>query len=75
MVPLDQFIALAEASGLIIELGTWVLKTGCRILADLHREDPSLTLAINISPAQFKHPGFVDEVRHALARPAPARPD
>ncbi|AVS93787.1 GGDEF domain-containing protein [Paracidovorax avenae] len=67
MVPPDQFIALAEASGLIIELGTWVLKTGCRILADLHREDPSLTLAINISPAQFKHPGFVDEVRHALA--------
>ena len=66
MVPPDQFIALAEASGLIIELGAWVLRTGCGILFDLHREDPSLTLAVNISPAQFKHPGFVDEVRHAL---------
>ncbi len=66
MVPPDQFIALAEASGLIIELGTWVLKTGCEILSALHREDPSLTLAVNISPAQFKHPDFVDEVRHAL---------
>ncbi|GEM_PF-4343598 len=66
MVPPDQFIALAEASGLIIELGAWVLNTGCRILCDLHREDPSLTLAVNISPAQFKHPDFVDEVRRAL---------
>jgi diguanylate cyclase (GGDEF)-like protein/PAS domain S-box-containing protein len=66
MVPPDQFIALAEASGIITELGAWVLRSGCGILGRLRRAGLDLTLAINISPAQFSHPGFVEEVAQVL---------
>lgn len=67
LVPPDQFIPLAEACGAIVELGGWVLSAGCRILARMHAAGDPQTLSINISPMQFNHPGFVSQVREALA--------
>jgi len=66
-VPPDQFIPLAEASGLIFELGAWVLEEGCAMLQRLRAVDNELRLAINISPIQFSHPEFVGRVKQALA--------
>ncbi|WP_296313646.1 bifunctional diguanylate cyclase/phosphodiesterase [Pseudomonas sp.] len=65
-VPPDQFIPLAESCGVIVDLGTWVVHSGCRILADLQKYDAAQTLAVNISPIQFNHPDFVQQVRQAL---------
>ena len=73
-VPPDQFIPVAESSGAIVELGRWVLRSGCALLADMGRVDPRMTLSVNISPAQFMHADFVADVRRALADSS-ARPD
>lgn len=64
-VPPSEFIALAEQSGLIDELGRWVLHTACTEAA---RWPNALTVAVNLSPAQFKRDGaVVEEVQAALA--------
>jgi diguanylate cyclase (GGDEF)-like protein len=60
----DAFIALAEECGLIVRIGEWVLREACRQAALW----PSLRcMAVNVSPVQFRRPGFVDQVNDALA--------
>jgi diguanylate cyclase (GGDEF)-like protein/PAS domain S-box-containing protein len=64
------FIPLAEETGLILRLGLWVLETACQQLvawaADPRTAD--LTLAVNVSARQFRHPAFVDEVLGVVER-------
>ncbi len=50
-VPPDQFIPLAEETGLIIEIGEWVLREACREAASWPRP---LQVAVNLSPVQFQ---------------------
>jgi diguanylate cyclase (GGDEF)-like protein len=59
----SEFIAAAEHSGLIIALGDWVLR---RALTD-GKAWPELTIAVNVSPLQFRHSGFVEAVERILA--------
>jgi diguanylate cyclase (GGDEF)-like protein/PAS domain S-box-containing protein len=69
MVPPSRFIPIAEASGLIIELGRWVLQEACRLWAvwrDAGLLPPSV--AVNISALQFSHPDFLDEVQTTMER-------
>lgn len=59
-----EFIPVAEASGLIVPLGAWILRTACLQLVEW-AQDPQTarwTLAVNVSARQFRHPHFVDEV-------------
>ncbi|CAM4302031.1 EAL domain-containing protein [Vreelandella rituensis] len=59
-----RFIPLAEETGLILPLGLWVLKEGCRILGEWC-QDPGyhhLKLSLNVSVRQFQQPNFVDQV-------------
>ena len=65
-----EFIDLAEQTGLIVELGSFVMRTACQQLA-LWASDPSteaLTMAVNVSPRQFHNQGFVDEVLGIVAQ-------
>jgi len=64
-----EFIPVAEQSGLIVDLGEWVLQSACAQLAlwALQPQSAWLTLAINVSVHQFRQADFVDKVRHALA--------
>ncbi len=59
-----EFIALAEETGLIVSLGHWVLEEACHQLAKWSKNPVSahLTLAVNVSARQFRHPDFVDQV-------------
>ena len=69
----SEFIALAENTGDIIEIGTWVLDRACRDLAVLRRGVPDgsmLHVAINVSAHQITTPTFVDVVKNTLARHA-----
>lgn len=73
MVPPGRFIPLAEASGLIVPLGSWVLREACRQVAVWNRglgtaPGPApVTVAVNISPAQFARSEFVPTVLAALS--------
>ncbi len=63
-----EFLPLAEATGLILPLGKWVLETACaQIAAWAHRKPAArLAIAVNISVRQFRQPEFVQQVFSAL---------
>jgi EAL domain-containing protein (putative c-di-GMP-specific phosphodiesterase class I) len=68
-VPPAEFIPIAEESGQIVELGAWVLDEVCRQQAAWQRGGlRPVLVAVNVSPLQFARPGFVDDLRHLLAR-------
>ena len=66
-VPPAQFIPVAEESGLIIDIGSWVLREACRLAAawPQHGED-ALTMAVNVSPRQLAQPDFAGLVAGIL---------
>ena len=66
-IPPDQFIPIAEYSGLIIDIGEWVLRSACFELVHL-RELGFLDfqMAINVSQVQFSHPQFMQTLERAL---------
>ncbi|NRR29118.1 EAL domain-containing protein [Oxalobacteraceae bacterium] len=63
----DRFIPVAEDSGLIVEIGTWVLRQACRQVA-LWKQGSlgEITISINVSAWQLVDPGFVALVQDAL---------
>jgi diguanylate cyclase (GGDEF)-like protein/PAS domain S-box-containing protein len=64
----DRFIPIAEETGLIVPLGAWVLRAACRQAAQwTQAAGRPLTMSVNVAARQFEVPGFVDEVRAALA--------
>jgi len=66
-IPPDQFIPIAEYSGLIIELGDWVLRNACYELQALIKKGYSdFKMSVNVSQAQFLHPDFLNSVRRAI---------
>ncbi len=72
MVPPGTFIPLAEESGVIMQLGEWVLRAACREAASWPRP---LRIAINLSPVQFQNGELVQLVHQVLLETglAPAR--
>ncbi|MFT3851089.1 MAG: EAL domain-containing protein [Propionivibrio sp.] len=71
-----EFVPLLEESGLIVEVGAWVIVEACRWLADWRRaHGGAATVAVNLSPRQFREPDLAEIVAQALAAsglPAPA---
>ena len=66
-VPPDQFIPLAEQSGLIIHIGEWVLRTACHQLKRLDALGyVDFRMSINVSHIQFREPVFVALLDHIL---------
>ncbi len=66
-VPPDQFIPLAERTGLILDLGRWVLDAACRQAAAWDRGPDGPSVAVNVSPIEIAQPGIVAQVARALA--------
>ena len=68
LVSPGEFIPFAEETGLIIPIGNFVLKTACTQLKtwQANAQTRDLTLAVNISVRQFRHPDFVEQVRSVL---------
>ncbi len=60
------FIPVAEESGQIYALGAWVLAEAARLLKQCDDLGRPLRLAVNVSPRQFRHSGFVAQVRDIL---------
>jgi diguanylate cyclase (GGDEF)-like protein/PAS domain S-box-containing protein len=70
LVSPSEFIPLAEESGLIQPLGQWVLETVCAQLVawSARPETAHLTLAMNVSAREFRHPQFVSHVLEVIDR-------
>lgn len=67
MVMPDKFIPLAEETGLIIPIGEWVLEQACAAAVRWQQATGlALGISVNVSPRQFRDPGFVDAVLRAL---------
>ncbi len=65
----DQFVPALEESGLIVEVGSWVLCESLRQLGEWRRLGvPIPRVAVNVSPRQFTNPGFVAKVNDSLSQ-------
>jgi diguanylate cyclase (GGDEF)-like protein/PAS domain S-box-containing protein len=65
----DEFVPLAEEMGLIVPIGRWVLREGCRQAKAIQEEvprEPPLTMSVNLSVKQLQHSDIVGDVREAL---------
>jgi diguanylate cyclase (GGDEF)-like protein len=67
LVPPNDFIAIADECGLLDAIGEWVLFEACRQAKAWQREGlPSLRVAVNLAPSQFRLANLVDQIRRAL---------
>lgn len=62
-VPPLSFIPMAEETGLIVKIGEWVLRTACEAAVSW---PSNLTVAVNVSPLQFKADNLLETVQNAL---------
>ena len=68
LVPPDEFIPIAEQSGLIVEIGDWVLREACSQAKRWHDLDTSSwQVAVNVSGVQFRDGSLVRRVEDAIA--------
>lgn len=65
----SEFIPLLESSGLIVDVGHWVIRTACEYIRNFIDEgiwEDHMRLGINISPRQFNDPQLIDVIEHSL---------
>ncbi len=62
----DEFIPVAEETGLIVPVGEWVMREACRQAGEWHRAGRSIAVAVNVSAPQFQHASFHDALQAAL---------
>ncbi|TSI04191.1 bifunctional diguanylate cyclase/phosphodiesterase [Lysinibacillus sp. BW-2-10] len=68
-VPPSQFIPLAESSGLIIQIGDWVLEEVCKYQKQWREKGyRPVRVAVNISPKQFKQEQFTEKIKMILEK-------
>ena len=71
LIPPDDFIPVAEETGMIVEIGNWVISQAISQLSRLHQEIPysdQLWMAVNLSARQLREEQIVDHVARSLVR-------
>ena len=68
LVPLDDFIALAEQCGLMEAISDWVLRTACRQAVRWAAAGLPISVAVNLSPIQFRAPDLATKIIGVLAQ-------
>ena len=67
LVPPGKFLDMAEETGLIVPLGSWVLRRACQVLARWRQDGGrDLSISVNLASRQLEQPDLVDEVADAL---------
>ena len=66
LVSPEKFIPIAEANGMIVPIGEWVLRTACQHARSWHQVGSRVPVAVNVSAVQFRQIGFCDLVRKVL---------
>jgi len=67
-IPPSRFIPVAEATGLILPLGLWVLNTVCRQIVAWQEAGTPLRVAVNVSVQQLQQPEWPDQLQEILQR-------
>ncbi|EIB96779.1 diguanylate phosphodiesterase [Pantoea sp. Sc1] len=67
-IPPDSFIPVAEASGLIIPLGYWVLEQVCRDMRAMNSHNINIKVSVNLSPLQLMEPDFDYNTQNILGK-------
>jgi EAL domain-containing protein (putative c-di-GMP-specific phosphodiesterase class I) len=64
-----EFISLAEETGLVLPIGTWILREACQHAKQWQdlSNNPDLTISVNLSPRQLQQSDLVSQVKQALA--------
>jgi diguanylate cyclase (GGDEF)-like protein/PAS domain S-box-containing protein len=68
LVEPNDFIDLAEETGLVVPLGAWVLEEACRQAVRWHTAGAAISMSVNLSPRQLAEPSLPHDVAQALAR-------
>ena len=66
----SEFIPVLESSGLIVDVGRWVIRTSCEYIRNFIDQgiwQDHMRLGINISPRQFRDPQLLDIVQHSMS--------
>lgn len=67
IIPPDEFIPIAEETGLIIEIGAWVIKEACNQCKAFQLAGfPELSVSVNVSGRQFADPALITYIKEAL---------
>ncbi|MGH1371956.1 MAG: EAL domain-containing protein [Cellvibrionaceae bacterium] len=69
MISPGEFIPILEASGLMVDVGRWIIEEGCRTLRELNQKgvwEEGMRLSLNVSPRQFRGQTFVDDMARTL---------
>ena len=64
-----DFIPVLESSGMIVDVGLWVIRTSCEYLRNMLDQGlwtPDMQMAVNISPKQFHDPQLITSLEHSL---------
>jgi EAL domain-containing protein (putative c-di-GMP-specific phosphodiesterase class I) len=70
-IPVPEFVSLAEETGLIIPIGSWVLEEACKQISIWQKQyaaDPPLTISVNVSIKQLSNPDFIKQIQTVLAK-------
>jgi diguanylate cyclase (GGDEF)-like protein/PAS domain S-box-containing protein len=60
------FIPVVEETDLVFPLGRWIIKEACRIARTCRARQADFVIAVNVSPKQFQHPQFADDLRKSV---------
>lgn len=67
VVPPADFINVAEESGDIVKIGTWIFESACRTLKQINETiDPNIIMSINVSPVQLKRDDYIEHVKQVI---------
>ncbi|MDR0307834.1 MAG: EAL domain-containing protein [Chitinispirillales bacterium] len=66
MIPPGQFIPVAEATGLILPIGEWVLRNACKQAVEWQKNHEPIVISVNLSARQFIQQDLVEVVRNVL---------
>jgi diguanylate cyclase (GGDEF)-like protein/PAS domain S-box-containing protein len=67
MIAPGTFIPIAEDSGLIVEIGDWVLRAAAELAWRINQQLQNISISVNVSPRQFRERDFVDRVRQIVS--------
>lgn len=65
-VPPFTFVQIAEETGAIVEIGTWIFETACRYLRRMNEYNKDIIMSINVSPVQLKKKDFLAKVARTI---------